>query len=82
VEELCRLLEQDLVPDAPGRHERLATGDLDDALTVGLFEDHMDASGDQVQQLVAVGVHPAVVRGIGGWHWGPNPVAVGARRRT
>jgi len=37
----------------------------------------MDASGDHVQQLVAVGVHLTVERGIGGQHRRPHPVAVG-----
>ena len=70
------------MPDAPGDHERRAAGDLHDALIVVRFEDHMDASGDQVQQLVAVGVTSHRCEGIGGQHRRPHPVAVGVRRRT
>src|SRR5213592_3550245 len=61
VDEPARFPHRDLVPHAFRHDDRVARAELDQAVTVGELEGDRDRTGDQVEQLVAVGVHLAVV---------------------
>ncbi len=68
VDQLSRLSQGDLVPDALGDDDGVSCAELDGSIAVGELEPDGHRAGDEEQQLVAVGMHLTVVRGIAGEH--------------
>ncbi len=61
VEELAVFSQRDTVPDPARDDECLARTELHRAFPPVVLDDNIDSARDQVQELVAIGMHLAVV---------------------
>ena len=62
----ARLADENAMPDTARNDDRLARRDVDDAFRLLFFQDNRYAPGDEIQDLISIGVHFATVRRIAG----------------